>query len=63
MQMIAQQCQIVSRECLEGFLIKEVREICRKSKELEMKCRKEKLEHVKLRMLTIRKRKIFKRYI
>ena len=61
MQMITQECEIISREYLERFLVKEIREICKESKEFEVKSRKEELERIKMKMITIRTRKIFKR--
>ena len=61
MILLHQQCTIVSREYLERFLVKEIREICTASKDLEVKWRKEKLERIKMKIIISRKRKIFEK--
>lgn len=63
MILLRQHCTILSREYLESFLVKEIREICTASKELEVKWREEKLEQIKMKMLISRKRKIFKKWV
>ena len=63
LKVISQASVVSGRELLENFLVKELRSISGQAIALEVKERKEKLEKIKQKVMTLRTGRILKRYM